>query len=174
MSIQKLPHDVNWFRHVGQIDSNVKQNTQSWSRRKSTTVKKNAGAPCKNSEISNLTRRLQQPTNPNCQRELRPIFSDKRGEDLCCVQVLLVNSYFPFSLVYRLQPFFFFFLNTFLTGGGIVEHNQLGNYTHICWSCPQVRNYWKETFQAVRKVVHVDIQQDPRISLLRMTGYLMG
>ena len=60
--------------------------------RQTSLEKLNTGAPCKSREISNLTRRPLQPTNPNCHRALGPIYSDGRGEDLCCVQGPHVNS----------------------------------------------------------------------------------
>lgn len=42
----------------------------------------------------------------------------------------------------------------------------VGNHTHILWSCPKLRIYWKDIFDALKEIFHCEIPEDPRVALL--------
>ena len=42
------------------------------------------------------------------------------------------------------------------------------NHTHIFWSCPKLRVYWKEVFDALEVVFQLNIPREPTVALLGM------
>lgn len=43
---------------------------------------------------------------------------------------------------------------------------QIGNHTHIFWTCPKSRTFWERVFEALKEVFHQNFTKDPKVALL--------
>lgn len=43
---------------------------------------------------------------------------------------------------------------------------QIGNHTHIFWSCPKLRSFWDEVFELLKELFHYNFTKDPKVALL--------
>lgn len=46
---------------------------------------------------------------------------------------------------------------------------QIATHTHIFWSCPKLRDYWREVFDALEVIFQQNILREPTVALLGMT-----
>lgn len=49
----------------------------------------------------------------------------------------------------------------------------IGNHTHILWSCPKLSNYWVEVFNALKEILHYEFSEDPTVALLQLMFFVL-
>lgn len=46
---------------------------------------------------------------------------------------------------------------------------QIDNHAHIFWTCPKLRTFWEEVFEALIEVFYQNLTKDPKVALLGLT-----
>lgn len=44
--------------------------------------------------------------------------------------------------------------------------SQVGNHTHIFWSCPIISSFWDDVFAALNTILHHSLPKDPQLAIL--------